>query len=144
MGLQEMDFQAEFDGVMCIDALEHVCLEDWPGTLARFHKALRPGGVLYATVEVAEPGEVSQVYEQGRALGLPVVLGEVIYKMDLTPEQAAALDWQAISSEEPDPGIYHYYPALEQVRAWLDLAGLTIEEEGTGDGYAHFLVRKRG
>ena len=28
MGLQEMDFQHEFDGVICIDALEHVFPED--------------------------------------------------------------------------------------------------------------------
>jgi len=45
IGLQEIDFQAKFDGVICIDALEHVCPEDWPGVLARFQKALRPSGV---------------------------------------------------------------------------------------------------
>jgi len=39
--------------------------------------------------------------------------------------------------------VYHYYPSLEQVRAWIGQAGLVIEEEGTGNGYEHFIVRKR-
>ena len=145
MGLQEMDFQAKFDGVICIDALEHVCPEDWPGILARFQKALRPGGVLYVTVEVAEWGEVSQAYERAKALGLPVVYGEVVDEtdeIDAAYAQAAARDWQAISGEQADLAVYHYYPPPEQVRAWLDQAGLAIEEEGTGDGYAHLLARK--
>jgi hypothetical protein len=33
IGLQEMDFQAKFDGVIYIDALEHVC----PADLAVYH-----------------------------------------------------------------------------------------------------------
>jgi 2-polyprenyl-3-methyl-5-hydroxy-6-metoxy-1,4-benzoquinol methylase len=32
MGLQEMDFHEAFDGAICIDALEHVSREDWPGS----------------------------------------------------------------------------------------------------------------
>jgi 2-polyprenyl-3-methyl-5-hydroxy-6-metoxy-1,4-benzoquinol methylase len=56
MGLQEMDFLGEFDGVICMDALEHICPEDWPGILARFQKALKPGGMLYVTVDAAELG----------------------------------------------------------------------------------------
>lgn len=45
-GLQEMDFQAAFDGVICMDAMEHICPEDWPGIVEGFHKALKPVGVL--------------------------------------------------------------------------------------------------
>jgi cyclopropane fatty-acyl-phospholipid synthase-like methyltransferase len=45
MDLQDMDFQEMFDGAICIDALEHVCPEDWPGILRRFQEALKPGGV---------------------------------------------------------------------------------------------------
>ena len=37
---------------------------------------------------------------------------------------------------------YNYYPSIEQVRAWLEQAGPTIEENGTGSGYEHFIVRK--
>ena len=142
MGLQEMDFQAKFDGAICIDALEHICPEDWPGILARFHKALRPGGVLYVTVEVAGLGEVSEAYERAKALGLPVVFGEVADTFDAAYAQVAALDWQSISGDLAGQASYHYYPPLEQVRAWFDQAGLAIEAEGTGDGYAHFLARK--
>ena len=142
MGLQELDFQAKFDGVICIDALEHVCPEDWPGILARFQKALRPGGVLYVTVEMAEWGEVNEAYERARALGLPVVFGEVVDEIDAAYLQAANLDEQAISGERASTAVYHFYPPPEQVRAWLDQAGLAIKEEGTGDGYAHLLARK--
>ena len=78
IGLQEIDFQAEFDGIICIDALEHLSPEDWPGGVARFHKALKPGGVLYVTVEVAELDGVREAYEQAVAQGMPVVFGEVV------------------------------------------------------------------
>jgi 2-polyprenyl-3-methyl-5-hydroxy-6-metoxy-1,4-benzoquinol methylase len=142
MGLQEMDFQAIFDGVICIDALEHVCPEDWPGILTRIQKALRPGGVLYVTVEVAEWDEVSEAYERAKALGLPVVFGEVVDEIDLAYALGAALDGQSVAGEQADLAVYHYYPPLEQVRAWFDQAGLAIEEEGMGDGYAHLLATK--
>jgi 2-polyprenyl-3-methyl-5-hydroxy-6-metoxy-1,4-benzoquinol methylase len=46
VGLQEMDFQAAFEGVICIDAMEHVCPEYRPGILRGFWEALKPGGVL--------------------------------------------------------------------------------------------------
>jgi len=38
------------------------------------------------------------------------------------------------------PWRLYYYPPPEQVHAWSEQAGLAIEEEGTGDGYAHFLA----
>jgi 2-polyprenyl-3-methyl-5-hydroxy-6-metoxy-1,4-benzoquinol methylase len=142
MGLQEMDFDGEFDGAICIDAMEHVPPEDWPGILARFQKAVRPGGVLYMTVEVAEPEEIRAAYERAQALGLPVVSGEVVDEVDVSCTGAAAGEGQAIAGDEGNPAVYHYYPPLEQVRAWFEGAGLTIEEEGMGDGYAHFLARK--
>lgn len=41
-----------------------------------------------------------------------------------------------------DKAVYHYHPSLEQVRTWIGQAGLAIEEEGTGNWYQHFLVRK--
>ena len=58
------DFQQAFDGAICIDAMEHICPEDWPGILQRFHAALKPGGVLYLTVELAEPDEVEKAYQR--------------------------------------------------------------------------------
>jgi SAM-dependent methyltransferase len=143
IGLQEMDFEAEFDGAICVDAMEHISPEDWPGILVRFQKALRPGGVLYSTVDAPDWDAVRESYERARAMGLPVVFGEVVDRLDTAYPQVMALDWQAISGELSDPAVYHYHPALEQVRAWLDQAGLSIEEEGTGDEYAHFLVSKK-
>jgi len=36
--------------------MEHIPPEDWPLVLANLHRAARPGGLLYLTVEeVAEP-----------------------------------------------------------------------------------------
>ena len=55
--LQQMEFRKAFDGVICIDAMEHVCPEDWPGILRGFWEALRPDGVLYLTVVLAEADE---------------------------------------------------------------------------------------
>jgi ubiquinone/menaquinone biosynthesis C-methylase UbiE len=37
VGLQELSYTAEFDGVMCVDAMENVFSEDWPGWLSRWH-----------------------------------------------------------------------------------------------------------
>ena len=34
VGLQELAFNGEFDAVMCIDAMENVPPEDWPGCWA--------------------------------------------------------------------------------------------------------------
>jgi 2-polyprenyl-3-methyl-5-hydroxy-6-metoxy-1,4-benzoquinol methylase len=145
IGLQEMDFKAEFDGAICMDALEHICPEDWPGILARFFTTLKPGGVLYITVDTAELGDYRNTYEQARAMGLPVVFGEVANELDEVYTKVMALDAldeRAISDERLDLSVYHYHPSLEQVHAWLDKAGFTVQEEGIGDEYAHLLAMK--
>ena len=50
--------------------------------------------------------------------------------------------------EEDDGDLYHYYPGMERVRAWLGAAGFSIEEDVEGpwaDGYAyHHLLARRG
>jgi 2-polyprenyl-3-methyl-5-hydroxy-6-metoxy-1,4-benzoquinol methylase len=46
MALHEMDFHEAFDGVICMDAMEHICPEDYPGILRGFQEALKLGGVL--------------------------------------------------------------------------------------------------
>jgi cyclopropane fatty-acyl-phospholipid synthase-like methyltransferase len=141
MGLQEMDFREAFDGIICMDAMEHVCPEDWPGILRRFQQALKPGGVLYLTVDLAEADDVEAAYERAKGLGLPVVFGEVADKVDEAYEQMKALG--TVPDELADAAVYHYHPSLEQVRTWIGQAGLEIEEEGTGSGYEHFVVEKR-
>jgi len=151
MGLQEMDFQAEFDGAICVDAMEHICPEDWPVILARFQKALKPGGMLYITVDALEMGDYRKSYERAKAMGLPVVFGEVADELDELYAQAMALDAldeRALSGERLDLTVYHYHPSMEQVRLWYDQAGFAIEEEeteeeGTGEGYVHLLASKK-
>lgn len=147
MRLQEIDFQAEFDGIICIDALEHVCPEDWPHVLARLHTALRPDGLLYFTVD---PGgdNVQDAFVRAQELGLPVVFGEVVDQVDEAYAQVIAMAPPEVPGELADVAVYHYHPALAQVRTWLEQAGFEIEAQaaGTGDehwpGYVHFLTKK--
>ena len=119
VGLQEMSYQEVFEGAICMDALEHICPEDWTLVLHNFHRALKQNGILYFTVELADELEVKAAFDEAQQLGLPVVYGEWI-----------------------NDDVYHYYPSLEQVREWVRRGGLTILEEGEGDGYHHFLMRK--
>jgi len=119
MGLQEMDFQNVFDGVICMDAMEHISPEDWQPILHNLHRAVKLSGYFYFTVEIADENDVERAFQQGQALGLPMVHGE----------------W--INTE-----VYHFYPSMSQVRDWLQQAGFQILEEGEGDGYHHFLTRK--
>jgi SAM-dependent methyltransferase len=125
--LQDLPYQHQFDGVLCVDAMEFVPPEDWPVVLERFHRALRPGAWLYLTVELAPGDRVRAANQAARRSGLPVVEGEVIW-------------------EEP-VGYYHHYPSIQQVRAWLTDAGFAIEEEAEGpwhqQGYAYHHVLAR-
>lgn len=143
VGLQEMNFHGVFDGAICVDALEHICPEDWPGIVRNFSEALKVGGMLYCTVEVPEPDEVQTSYERSQAMGLPVVFGEVADRVQESYERMQAHVAQGLPGIEKDLEVYHYYPSLDQVRDWLDQEGLAIEEEGTGLWYRHFLARKR-
>jgi cyclopropane fatty-acyl-phospholipid synthase-like methyltransferase len=144
MGLQEMDFREAFDGVICIDALEHVCPEDWPGIVQGFRAALKPGAVLYFTVDPGDPRETAESYARARAMGLPVVFGEVADRVEETWAYVQASGPSVLPHELADGAVYHYHPSLEQVRAWLAQAGLVIEEQGTGNWYEHLIVRKMG
>lgn len=119
VGLQEMNFENAFDGVICMDAMENVCPEDWTVVVGNFHRALKQGGCLYFTLEIADEVEVKAAFEEAKGQGLPVVYGEWV-----------------------NDDVYHYYPSLEQVREWVQQSGFSILEEGEGDGYHHFLMSK--
>lgn len=125
LGLQELDFDGEFDAAMCIDALEFVCPEDWPSVLARLHRAVRGGGLVYLTVERIDPAEIASAFVEATAAGLPVVHGESIRR----------------------GGVYHHYPSLGRVSRWLAAEGLEIVEKGISRartyGYLHILARGR-
>lgn len=121
VGLQELAFDAEFDAVMCIDAMENVPPEDWPRVVGNLRRALRPGGHLYLTVEQVDDEELDREFAEATARGLPVVRGE-----------------------ESRDG-YHYYPSREQVGYWMEEGMLVVVAEdsspGDGYGYLHLLAR---
>jgi len=143
MKLQEMDFQAEFEGATCIDTLEHVPPEAWPVILKGFHRALKPDGLVYFTVdESEEPWKLQASFERGRLLGLPVVYGEVADRVDECYEKFMRTNG-IVPDELSDPAVYHFHPALQQVKQWLDETGFAVEKQGRGQWYAHFLVRKK-
>ena len=124
VGLQELPFNAEFDGAMTIGGLENVPPEDWPLVLTNLRRTLRPGAHLYLTVEETGDDEIAEAFVKESAQALPVVRGEVI---------------------EGDTARYHYYPGRERVLAWLADAGLTVVAEDfdqqEGWGYRHLLTR---
>src|SRR5690242_2716137 len=95
-GLQEMAYREEFDGAICMDAMENVPPEDWPLVLGNFHRALKDHGYFYFTVETienADENEIRQAFERAQQAGLPVVYGEY-----------------------PDEEVYHYHPTSQQVK----------------------------
>jgi cyclopropane fatty-acyl-phospholipid synthase-like methyltransferase len=123
--LRELPYQEEFDGVICVDAMEFVPPEDWPAVLGRFRSALRAEGWLYFTVELARPENVREATDRARRSGLPVVGGEVMW-------------------DDPEGAYYHHYPSIEQVRTWVGDAGFVIDGETEGpwedDEYAYHHV----
>ena len=122
VGLQEMSYDNVFDGAICMDAMEHVCPEDWPLVLNNFHRALKPQSYLYFTVEIANESDIQKAFTTGQQLALPVVYGE--------------------SGEWAGENVYHYWPSRQQGREWITQAGFDLMEEGEGDGYHHFIIRK--
>jgi len=147
MGLQEMAFHEEFDGIICMDAMEHICPEDYPGILRLFQEALKPGGVLYFTADTTDTAmgdgvDVAAVYERSRKRGLPVVLGEWVDEIYEAYDQVMKLG-EALPDDLSNRAVYHYFPPVEQVRAWIAQAGLVIEDEGMGSEWQHFLTRKK-
>jgi ubiquinone/menaquinone biosynthesis C-methylase UbiE len=126
-GLQELELEAEFDGSMTVDAMENVPPDDWPTVLANLHRAVRPGGHIYLTVEEIDEAEIDAAFTELTGRGLPVVRGEVI---------------------EGDVAGYHYYPGRKRVERWFAEEGLDIVDEAynqedhwEGWGYRHYLVR---
>ena len=95
------------------------------GVLANLHRALRPGGHLYLTVEEHLDIDFAAVHDALLARGLPAVLGEVV---------------------DGDVAGYHYYPSREQVIGWTAAAGLTLIDEADhqedGWGYRHLLLQR--
>jgi len=147
MGLQEITFQDKFDGIICMDAMEHICPEDWPVILKNFQRALKGGGMLYMTVDAENEEEDREAFERAKAMGLPVVMGEIVYELDEAYDEAMSMDpleLKKLDYDRLDHTVYHYHPSIRQVQAWSEEAGFVVEEEARGEGYEHFLLRKRG
>jgi SAM-dependent methyltransferase len=126
-GLQELSWIDAFDGVLCIDAMEHVPPEDWRVVVANLQRALRPAGLLYLTLEVlaGQQAHLDRALADAVARGLPAVAGEDVGE---------------------ETGGYHFYPSDEQVSEWLAAAGLTVVHDITDLsyddwGYRHLLLR---
>lgn len=117
-GLQELPYRDAFDAVTCMDALENISPEDWPLVLDNLCHALKAGGHCYFTVELADPADIHAAYLAALEQGLPVVAGEM-----------------ALAG-------YHYYPSLDQVRAWARAANFRVLTEAEGDGYHHVIARR--
>ena len=92
--LQELPYVSRFDAVLTIDAMENVSPEDWPAVLANLHRALRPGGLLYMTVEELTEAEIEHAFAVLSEQGAPAVRGEVI---------------------EGDVAGYHFYPGRQRL-----------------------------
>ena len=125
-GLQELSFERAFDAVMTVDAMENVGPEDWPIVLANLHRAVRPGGHLYLTVEEVDADLIEASFAALTAEGLPVVRGELIDEESagyhFYPDRASILDWMAAEGLKVIDGLYEASPAGR----W---------------GYRHFLLR---
>jgi SAM-dependent methyltransferase len=125
VGLEALTFDAEFDAVMTVDAMENVPPEHWPRVVSNLRRALRPTGHAYLTLEETDD-DLDAILERHAGEGLPVVRGEVI---------------------EGDVAGYHYYPGRDQAVAWLDAAGFSVIDEGydqqDGWGYRHLLLSPR-
>jgi SAM-dependent methyltransferase len=124
VGLQELAFEAAFDGAMTIDAMEHVPPEDWPAVVANVRRALIPGGHWYVTLEEVEEPTVEEAFRNLQARGVSAVRGEVV---------------------EGDTGGYHFYPGRDRALGWLGDAGFDVvaEDADWRDdwGYRHLLLR---
>lgn len=122
--LQDLAYAGRFDAVLTIEAMQHIPPEDWPGVLANLRRAVRPGGLVYLTVQDLHQHHIQRAFETLRTRGLPAVRGEL--------------------AEGDTPG-YRYFADCDRAVAWFGQQGLAILDEGfrrgNGWGHHHFLLR---
>lgn len=119
VSLQDLGFLRDFDGVTCVDAVEHVGPEDWPLVLERLTAAARARAHLYLTVELPDDDD-PYLAEDADDFGEPLVEGE---------------SYDGVG--------YHFYPDRTDVMRWIDEAGLDVIHETEADGYRHLLMQRR-
>jgi SAM-dependent methyltransferase len=76
VALQDLPYAAGFGAVLTVDAMENIPPAGWPKVLASLHRAVRPGGVIYLTVEEVEQAK-STGPSRASARGPPAVPGEI-------------------------------------------------------------------
>lgn len=109
--LQDLSYPGRFDAVLTIEAMQHIPPEDWPGVLANLRRAVRPGGLVYLTVQDLHQHHIQRAFESLRARGLPAVRGEL--------------------AGEDTPG-YHYFPGRDQAADWFGRQGLVSSMRASG------------
>lgn len=119
IGLQEINYDNNFLGIICIDAMENVFPEEWLLVLKKFYNALMEKGYLYFTVETIDSDEKEYAFKKGIEMGFPITEGEYAHE-----------------------GGYHYYPSIKKVVEWLNLLNFMIVKQDTSEGYVHFIVKK--
>jgi SAM-dependent methyltransferase len=113
------EWSAHFDGLTCVDAMENIGPEHWPGVLAGFGAVVKPLAPAYITVEIPDPAESGDLSAHVATDGAPLVSGELY-----------------------DGVGYHYYPSRDDVIDWLRGGGFELVDEHEADGYWHLLVAK--
>ncbi len=102
--------------------MEYVPPEGWPLVHGGFRRAIRPGSMIYLTVEQIDRAEVAWAFAEAVALGLPVFVGEHYRR----------------------GGGYHHYPTRNHVAAWLAAERLEVVAEGysrdSDYSYLHLLT----
>ena len=93
------------DGLLCVDVLENVGPEDWPGVLAGLVRTLRPDGLGYITVEIPD-----QPVHAERPLAPGEVIEDGAYHY--YPDEDSVRSWLAeagfaIEAEEVGDGYWH-------------------------------------
>jgi 2-polyprenyl-3-methyl-5-hydroxy-6-metoxy-1,4-benzoquinol methylase len=98
--LQDLSHVRQFDAVLTIDAMQHVPPEDWPGVLANLHRAARPDGLVYLTVQELHRHHLERAFESLSARGLPAMRGELVGGMrPVTPiSRVATRQWAGSGS----------------------------------------------
>ena len=96
-----------------------------PVVLGNLRRAIRPGGLVYLTVEQIDPEELADVFAEARTAGAPVEYGENLRR----------------------GGGYHFYPATERVLGWVETERLEVVDRDISRartyGYLHLLLRER-
>ena len=110
--LQDLSYDHDFDAVITVDAMENIPPEDWPLVLANLHRAVRPDGVMYLTVEEVDQSQIDRAFASLSARRLPAVRGEIV--------------------EGGEVAGYHYYPGREQAVDWFEREGWRSPAKASG------------